>query len=888
MARQLPIGTVTFLFSDVEGSTRLAEALGTDDWRATLEAHQGLWRAAFAANHGIEVSTEGDSFFAVFSSALEAVAAAAAGQRAMHAASWPTEAGSSGLRVRVGLHTGEGRLGGDSYVGLDVHRAARIGSAANGGQVLVSATTRTLTESGLPAGLGYVDVGRHRLKDINQPEMLSRLVITGLPNDSRLPRSLETPSNLPDDPTSFIGRDEELAAVIAAVRGARLVTLTGPGGTGKTRLSLAAAGALLADFPDGVHFVQLAPISDPGLVGATIVGTLGIRLEAGDDPERLLVEHLAGRRTLLVLDNFEQVVAAAPLAGRLIAAAPRLHILCSSREVLHVRGEQELPVPPLRLPPVEGQAPNPVAIAASEAVALFVARARAVSPSFAITETNALTVVGICASLDGLPLAIELAAARVKVLSPEAILARLQHDLSLLSSSERDLPERQRTLRGAIAWSYDLLESAEQALFRRAAIFVGGWTLEAVEAVCNPDGDLGRETLDVLASLIDKSLVRSEPALGDEPRFRYLVTIREFGLQKMAEAGELDEFGRRHAAYFASFAERMVEPLTGPDVVHWVSRLDADYDNLRAAIRWSIDSGEATSALHILGWAWRFWYQGSHLAEGRRAIEEVLGLPAAASPNRDRAIGLNGAGGIAYWLADFGAAERYWTEALAINEAHGDVAGTAESHYNLGFTAMIARDFAAQRTHHQTALALYQSLGDEIGVINTREGLVPALALAGDIAGGEALLEQTVAAQRARGQTVRVSEDLSLLATFQALAGHLDRAAASAIESLSLADQVGTLTSVTSALAAVAIIEINSGRPGRAATIAGAIETLIASTQVAVTQVAMLGLPSTADEARAHLTQEDFDGAFAVGQAMNRAEILAYALDGLRRESLPA
>ncbi|HLY15357.1 MAG TPA: adenylate/guanylate cyclase domain-containing protein [Candidatus Limnocylindrales bacterium] len=889
MARELPIGTVTFLFSDIEGSTRLAQALGTDGWRTTLEAQQAIWRAAFGASNGTEISTEGDSFFAVFPSALDAVSAAAAGQRAIHAASWPSEAGPAGLRIRVGLHTGEGRLGGDSYVGVDVHRAARIAAAANGGQVLISASTRALTESSLPAGVSLLDVGRHRLKDLDQPEVLSRLVIAGLDDDSRPPRSLETPTNLPDDLTTFVGREQELGAVAAAVRGGRLVTLTGPGGTGKTRLSLAAASGLLADFPDGVHFVQLAPISDPGLVTTTILAALAIRQEAGADAEQLIVNHLAGRTALLVLDNFEQVVAAAPLVTRLLAAAPKLHVLVSSREVLHLRGEQELPVPPLTLPvpAAAGAALDPVAIASSEAVALFVARARAVAPSFAISAANAPAIVGICTSLDGLPLAIELAAARVKVLSPDAILARLQHDLGLLASSERDLPERQRTLRGAIAWSYDLLDPAEQALFRRAAIFVGGWTLEAVEAVCDPDSELGRDALDVMTSLLDKSLIRSGPAIDDELRFRYLTTIREFGLEQLAEVGELDEMARRHAAFFTTVAARLAEPLTGSDVVQVVARLDADYDNLRAAIRWSIESGEALMALRILGCAWRFWYQGSHLAEGRALVEEALRLPAAAGLTQDRAIGLNGAGGIVYWLADFDVAERYWTEALAINEALGDTAGMAEGHYNLSFTAMIASDFPRQRAHFDAALALYESIGDTVGVINVRESMVPALMRAGELAEGEELLKHTVVAQRARGHIVRISEDLALLATFQAMAGHLEQAVGSALEALQLADQAGTLTSVTSALAAAALIDTQAGRPERAATIGGALEAIIASTQIVITQVAMLGLPPTADVARAMMEPEAFARAYAAGRAMDRAAVIAYALEGLAERQPP-
>ncbi len=881
MAPELPVGTVTFLFSDVEGSTRLAQALGTDRWRTTLEAQQAIWRSVFAANGGTEISTEGDSFFAVFPSAVDAVAAAAAAQRAIRAATWPPEAGSAGIRVRVGLHTGEGRLGGDSYVGLDVHRAARIGAAANGGQILISATTRALTESSLPAGLSLLDLGRHRLKDLDQPEALGRLVIAGLDDDPRPPRSLETPTNLPASLTSFIGRKREVGEVVELVRTVRLVTLTGPGGTGKTRLSLASAAELLGDFPDGVYFVRLAPLSDPDLLAATIVGAIGLEQSPTADAVSLLRGHLADRRVLLVLDNFEQIVAAAPLVGELLTASEGLHVLVTSRETLHLHGEQELPIPPLGLPgPGDGPL-DPAELVKSEAIALFVARARAVVPAFVLDRSNASAIVAICTSLDGLPLAIELAAARVKVLSPEAIRDRLRSSLGLLASAERDVPERQRTLRGAIAWSYDLLTAAEQAVFRRAAIFVGGWSLEAAEAVCAVSGDLEPEVFDVLASLADKSLVRSEPGADDEPRFRYLATIREFGLELLKASGERDDLARRHATYFAGLAERMVKPLAGPDVVRWVSRLEADHANLRAAVHWSVEAGEPGLGLRIMGLAWRFWYQGSHLSEGRAAIEELLRQPVTAASDRDRAVGLNGAGGIVYWLGDFDAAAKFWSEALAINEALAESSGTAEAHYNLGFISMIQGDFPTQRAHHAKALALYQEMGDEAGVIDTQEALVPALLRAGELTAGEELLRSTVAAQRARGHLVRLGEDLSLLATFQALAGHLDSARASIREALPLAESSGTLTSAASALASAALIEAEGGHAERTATIAGALDAMTEASRVAIAQVDMLRMPTAADEARSRLDPEAFERAYRVGRTMDRDAILAFARAGL-------
>jgi predicted ATPase/class 3 adenylate cyclase len=879
MKPKLPVGTVTFLFSDIEGSTRLARELGTDRWREVLERHQWIWRKAFADHAGIEISTEGDSFFAVFVSAVDAVAAAVAAQRAIQATRWPAEAGP-GVRVRVGVHTGEGRLGGDSYVGLDIHRAARIAAAANGGQTVVSASTRLLAASALPAGVSVADLGRFRLKDLDQAEELSRLVIAGIEDDLRPLRTLETPSNLPADLTSFVGRERQLADLGPQVRDSRLVTLTGPGGTGKTRLSLAVAASVQADFPDGVHFVELESITDPGLVSTSILTVLGIRQEAGSDAEALLAAHLHDRQVLLVLDNFEQVVAAAPLVGRLVAGAPRLHVLATSREALHLRGEVEVPVDPLGLPaPAAGEL-DLALLARTEAVALFVARAGAVAPGFALTADNAQAVAEICASLDGLPLAIELAAARVKVLAPSAILERLHRDLGILSSTERDRPERQRTLRGAIAWSYDLLEPPEQVLFRRAAIFVGGWTLEAAETICASSSERPA-VLDGLASLVDKSLVRAEPGSTGEPRFQYLATIREYARDQLAETGESASLGRAHADYYTQLIESAAPNLAGREVVAWVARLDREHDNLRAAVRWSLETGEPATGLRILGTGWRFWYQAGYLVEGRDAIQELLGQPGAAAPTRARAIGLDGAGGFVYWLGDFDLAAVYWQEALVVFDGLGDRAGAAECHYNLAFIGMIRKDHQMLREHQSAALALYQELGDELGMLNAHESLVPALLGAGDLAGGEALLMQTSEAQRARGDWVRLGEDLSLLATFQALAGSFERARATIREALPIADGNGTLTSVVSALASAALIEARGGAPERAATIAGALETLTSASRVVIAQVAMLGLPSPADEARSRLEPETFARAYADGEGMTRAAIIDYALEGL-------
>ena len=459
-----------------------------------------------------------------------AIAAVAAAQRALAAHVFPDNAV---IRVRMGLHTGEASLGseatGADYVGYDVHRAARIASAGHGGQVLLSEPVSLLVRDALPAGVTLRELGEHRFKDLGRPERVLQLVIDGLPADFPPIRSLNAvPNNLPMQVTSFVGREREIAEGVKLFQQARVLTLTGPGGTGKTRLSLQIAAQVAHQFPGGVTFVALAPISDPELVAPAIVEAM--HLEAGSAPPRdRLLQHFRDRQALLVMDNFEQVLAAATLVADLIRACPGLKVIASSRGPLRISGEQEMPVPPLALPDPGAPAER---VSQYEAVRLFIERAVAVKPGFAVTNENAPAVAEICARLDGLPLAIELAAARIKLLPPAAILTRLQSRLGLLQSSARDLPDRQKTLRGAIAWSHDLLDEPGRRLFARLAVFAGGGELDDVEAICGGD-DLGIDVLDGLEALVDQSLVRQEEHDG-EARAIMLETIREFALEQLA------------------------------------------------------------------------------------------------------------------------------------------------------------------------------------------------------------------------------------------------------------------------------------------------------------------------------------------------------------------
>jgi predicted ATPase/class 3 adenylate cyclase len=639
-----PTGTVTFLLTDIEGSTVLLERLGTA-WGATLDTHHELVRSAIEGAGGQRVNTNGDAVFAVFARPPDAVAAAAAAQRALAAAEWPE---GVRLRVRMGLHTGEAERAGQDYAGLDVHRTARICAAAHGGQVLLSSATHSLTERALPAGVRLRDLGEHRLKDLSRPERLHQLCIDELPAEFPPPRTLDAWRHpLPVQPTTFIGREREVAEARTLLEGTRALTLTGPGGTGKTRLALQIATESSEAYRDRAVFVALAALRDPSLVAATVAAAVGVQEEAGRPILTSLTERLAGMEVLLVLDNYEQLLPAAPLVGELVAAGPGVRVLVTSRAPLRVAGEREYEVRPLALPDAAGAA-TPEELAESEAVALFVERARAIEPGFALGPENAAAVAAICTALDGLPLAIELAAARVRLLSPQAILERLGTSLPLLTGGPRDRPERQRTLRGAIQWSHDLLDPDGQTMFRWLAAFAGGWTFEAAEAVCSPAGGATLDTLETLDELVQHSLARRDDG-ASEPRFRMLQTIREFGLERLAESGEEPEIHERHAQFFLTLAEKAGGELTGPGQAVWLDRLACDHDNLRAALRWSVDADRAETGLLIAAAIWRFWQLRDHLAEGEARLTELLDAPSAAAATPARAAGAKALASIEYW-----------------------------------------------------------------------------------------------------------------------------------------------------------------------------------------------------------------------------------------------
>jgi predicted ATPase/class 3 adenylate cyclase len=616
----LPTGTVTLLFTDIEGSTHLLQQVG-EQYADVLATCRQLLRAAFHQWNGRKVDTQGDSFFVAFARATDAVSAAVDAQRALANHAWPE---GTTVRICMGLHTGEPALTSEGYVGLDVHRAARIMSAGHGGQTLLSQTTSNLVEQYLPDDVSLRDMGEHRLKDLGRPKRLFQLVISDLPADFPPLKTLDiSPNNLPIQPTPFVGWEQELAAVrdLLGREEVHLLTLTGPGGAGKTRLGLQVAAELSDYFAAGVFFVNLAPISDPALVVATIAETLDIREGPGQPLLERLKEQLQQKQMLLLLDNFEQVVSAASQVTDVLAACPKLKVVVTSREVLHLRAEHELAVPPLALPDPK-HLPDLAILSHYAAVALFLQRAQAVKPDFQVTNANARAIVEICARLDGLPLAIELAAARMKLLSPQALLARLSQRLAVLTGGARDVPARQQTLRDTIAWSYDLLTTEEQRLFRRLSVFVGGCTLEAAETLCGAldDGYGAIPVLDGVGSLIDKSLLQHterEAAEGEESRLVMLETIREYGLEALAASGEMEATRQAHAVYYFTLAEKAELEFWGPQQAERLDRLEREHDNLRTALNCLLERGEATEsiemALRLGGALWHFWRVRNHI-----------------------------------------------------------------------------------------------------------------------------------------------------------------------------------------------------------------------------------------------------------------------------------
>ena len=809
----LPTGTVTLLFADVEGSTRLLQQLG-DGYAGVLSDCRHLLRQAFDGTGGKVFDTQGDAFFAVFARATDAISAAVEIQRNLFAHAWPNDVN---LRVRIGLHTGEPQLSAEGYLGLDVHCAARIMSAGHGGQVLLSATTQELVKHDLPDGVSLHDLGEFRLKDLQHPSRLFQLMIAGLPAAFPAPRTLDShPNNLPIQPTSLIGREKDVAAVEGLLQqeDIRLVTLTGPGGIGKTRLGLQVGAELSDRFADGVYFVSLAPISDPAFVVPTIAQALAVKEVADHALLDLLKGYLGKKQLLLLLDNFEQVVGAAVQVADLLATCPHLKVVVTSRAALHVRGEQEFAVPPLDVPNLK-RLPDPVALSQYEAVALFISRAQAVKPDIRVTNANAPAVAEICVRLDGLPLAIELAAARSKLFSPQALLARLGQRLAVLTTGARDVPARQQTLRNAIAWSYDLLAAEEQRLFWRLSLFAGGCTLEALESVSTALDGGTSELFDGVASLLDKSLLQQAEQEDGEPRLTMLETVREYGLEALRESGEAEASQRTHALYYLALAEEAEPHLKGAQQVLWWKRLEREQENLRAALSWLIGQEEGESAMRLSGALWWFWNIRGYWSEGERWLEAVLGLPQAQGRTARRAKVLLGAGVLSD-RSGHPAARSRLEESLAIFRELADKRGLVEALDGLARSMFIQNDEIAIRRLEEESVALAREVGDPWLLANALRTSGNIKSFRGDYESARLFLEESVTLLRVLHDQQGLSDTLIELVRAMDYAGQVSQAAALAEESLVLARVLGNRPDLNRALFWVAQIQLYQGNTERA------------------------------------------------------------------------
>ena len=780
----LPSGTITFLFTDIEGSTRLWEQ-HPDDMRTALTLHETILREEIARHSGHIFKTVGDGVYAAFADAPSAVSAARGAQRRLMATSWEMP---GGLRVRMALHTGTAQLQDGDYFGPALNRIARILSAGHGGQILISESTRTLAERDLPEGSSLRDQGLRRLKDLAQPEHIFQLVTPELPDAFPQLRSLDAfPNNLPRQLTSFVGREREMREAKELISSAVLLTLTGSGGSGKTRLALQVGADLVERFKDGVWLVELDVLSDESMVPRAIASAVGVHEQIGRPLADTLVESLREKSLLLILDNCEHLLnASAETTAMLLRTCPDLHILATSQERLGVPGERVYQVSSLSIPDPR-QLPAHERLAQYEGIRLFVDRAVLSQPRFTLTETNAPSLAQIVHQLDGIPLAIELAAARIKVLSVDQIANRLNERFRLLTMGSRTDMPRHQTLHAALDWSYDLLSEAERGLLRRLSVFAGGFDLEAAEAVC---GDPDVDVLDLLTRLVEKSLVVFDEQ-GGGARYRLLETVRLYGQEMLKSAGEESSVRARHRDWYLLLAEQADAALAGAGLKTWLDRLELEHDNFRAALRWSMTSDDGVEpVLRLAGALWRFWEIRGHWTEGREWLETTL-VKTAGVEGSSRIKVLAGAANLAFDQGDYPRARAITEETLELSQRLGDKRGTVVCLTLLGLEACSIENFSRARELGAESLRLSQELGDSMGIAGGLAILGLVERGEGDSAHAIEHLTQSLERFRALGDRLRSSLVLLNLGLVLRERGDLEQAKSLFEESLSLFQALG-------------------------------------------------------------------------------------------------
>jgi predicted ATPase/class 3 adenylate cyclase len=790
----------TFLFTDIEGSTRLWEQ-EPERMRQALARHDAMSRKAVESNRGVVVKMTGDGVHAVFDDPLDAIGATLQLQRAI---ADPRATNDLSLPIRCGVHAGVVERRDNDFYGGAVNRSARIMSAAHGGQILVSHAVATLVADRLPSGVTLRDLGNVRLRDLAHPEQIYQLVHPELRRDFPALRSMEaTPNNLSHQITSFVGREREFDEVKKMLRDARLVTLHGTGGLGKTRLSLQVAADVLDEYPDGVWFIELAPITDPRLVPQSLASVLGVKEEAGHPVTEALVKFVKDRRLLLILDNCEHLTSAcAEIANTLLRAGAGIRILATSRESLRISGETLYALSPL-VAPDEGEQPTPAALARYEAVRLFVERATAAMPEFELNEKNAAAVADICRRLDGIPLALELAAARVRALSVENIALRLSDRFKLLTTGNRTALPRQQTLRALIDWSHDLLTQPEQTLFRRLGVFVGGWSLEAAEAVC-PGGEINEtDVLDLLARLVEKSLVALDP---DSGRYRLLETVRQYAQERLVGANDEIAVRGKHLDYFVQLAEKARPALLGPQQGEWLARLDLERENLLSAHAWCDHAVEgAKLGLRLVNGVKQYWVYRGFLGVGYGITVEAIERKGAETRDALRSRGQFCAGQLCSLMGRYEEAQQRLEESLAIAHETGDRGRVAAILQPLVWASLGRGDVPIARTYADQALSLAKEVGtkrDLAAAINLRAQIHR---LEGEPDTAAPLYEKVLLLGRELGDHDTIAIGLLNLAMVAVARGAIDRAAKMLLDVIDIAEEIG------STYAGQSVLEVSSG-----------------------------------------------------------------------------
>jgi predicted ATPase/class 3 adenylate cyclase len=869
---EMPSGTVTFLFTDVENSSSLWERDGTAMMSA-LARHVSLLREAVDAHGGVLYKTVGDGTQSAFPTAPAAISAALTAQSALLAEPWPDELGP--LRACMAIHAGEAEPRGGDYLAAPLNRLSRVLGMARGGQILLTEAVEQLAQDGLPAGGSLQELGVMRLRDIKRAERVFVLVHPDLPQDIDLPiASDQQTRHFPPALTPFLGREEQISAIaqLVAAPNVHLVTLTGPGGIGKTRLAIQVGERLASSFAGGAVFVDLSSLREPAQVLPAIGRALGLREVNAGSLVQQIHSLLAERETLLILDNFEHLLGSAAVVANLLGGS-EVELLVTSRAPLRVQGEHEYLVPTLLLPD-HSQRTNAAALATNEAVALFVDRARAVRPDFELTDAIAPIIAEICARLDGLPLAIELAAARIKVLPPAALLSRLERRLPLLTGGRRDAPERQRTLRDTIAWSYDLLAPEVCELFLRLGVFVGGWTIEAAEAVANPEGNL--DVLGGLTSLVEMSLVRLDET-ESEPRFRMLETIREYAVDRLAEGGEDAAIRERHATFYLDFAEAAEPELVRANQVEWLDRLAADGPNITAALGWLLEQNRIDEGLRLSVAMRFFWLRRAPFGEGSRWLTAFLERPADGVSPRTRARALAAAGSFNHRLGRLDETRTLYRDALTLFREAGDLIGEARLLRNLASVAIDRGEFEEAESLLTESRAVADRNGNPRSVADV-VGLSGTLAFAqGDYDQASARLKEASDRFRVLGDVASVMDASGDAAYMTALNGDAVGAATLFAESLSFAMDLEAPDRISWALLGTGNLAAAKGDAAQAVRLFGSAAAIQQSMQRDLRPSVDLIQERILAEQRQQLGESEYKAAWEEGRTLSQERAVAEA-----------